>query len=107
MKSPAMQRAFSSVGQMLILALFMGYLCLLAMASIPSLHHLLHGDSDEHGHHCAVTALLDGHPDRSTTLPVAVAQPTLRPETAPVLGSAPEPLAAFLSGVRGRSPPWA
>ena len=106
-KSSGMQRALSSVGQALILALIMGYVCMLAMASSPSLHHWLHGDSDEPDHHCAVTALLDGQFDRSTTLPVAVMQPALHPETVPLPSPASEPLVALRSGVRGRAPPSA
>ena len=102
-----MQRALSSLGQALILALIMGYLCMLAMASSPSLHHWLHGDSDKPDHHCAVTALLDGQFDRSTTVSVAAMPPALRTETIPFLSSAPEPLVALRSGVRGRAPPLA
>ena len=106
-KSSGMQRALSPVGQALILALIMGYVCMLAMASSPSLHHWLHGDSDEPDHHCAVTALLDGQFNRSTVPPVAVVQPALQAESATLLRYAHEPCAVLRSAVRGRAPPSA
>ena len=100
-----MQRAFPSVRRTLAEALILGHLFAAVLAWSPSLHHWLHGDSDEPDHHCAVTALLDGQFDRSTVLAVAAKPPTLSPETDPLLISTPEPLVAPRSGVRGRAPP--
>ena len=102
-----MQPAISSGGRALTLVLSTGYLLMLTLASRPALHHSLHGDSDEPGHHCAVTALLDGQFDRYSTLPAVAVPPALRHGTVLSISSVPVPVVAPHSAERGRAPPLA
>lgn len=87
------------------IALIWGHLFSMLLAGLPALHHWLHDDSDELGHQCAVTTVLDGQIDRSTELPLAAMPPDLGRGTALFLGSVTESLVAPHSAVRDRAPP--
>jgi len=102
-----MQRAFPSAGRFLTMAFMLGHFCAVVLAHSPMLHHWLHGDSDEPGHHCAATALICGQLDHSTIHPVAAVPPAPLPDAPVFLASAPGPLVAFTSTVFGRAPPSA
>lgn len=102
-----MPRVLSSAGRVLALGLILGHLFVVALAWFPSLHHWVHGDSDEPDHHCAVTAMLDGQLDRCTVPPVAAVPPVLLCGQVLLPDASPSPLLACGSGLHDRGPPSA
>ena len=53
-----------------LVALF--FLLLTTLAASPGLHHAIHSDSDQPGHHCAITLLLAGQVEPSAGQPPVI-----------------------------------
>ncbi len=59
------------------------FLALVALATSPALHQVLHADANDPGHHCAVTHIAKGHVDVPISLPPLAPCPALT-ESPPV-----------------------
>ena len=76
-----MVRAINKSGKMAkaALAFLLGMLVLLeaAMAASPALHHLIHADSDDPNHECAITAFAKAQVSSTFVAHILIALPAL------------------------------
>ena len=93
------RRPFRAIGVVLLLL----FLVLVVFAASPELHQTIHSDANTAGHHCAISALSQGHFE-----PPACNPPLC---TAPVLSSCSTPFVPSVFGGAiellppGRAPP--